>query len=287
MKFLKKLIIFFVLTFIIFCSVVIIFKNYFIMPSSLKNHFISKRVIKNAPKNSESFILKTKERNIVVWKFNSENNNSDLLHNKKFALHFIGNAEILPSHYSKDSKISFLNSLGYTVYAINYRSVEQNSKKLTERGIKKDARNLMKYVSKKENVNPSDILISGYSIGTGTATYIANKYSSKILILLAPYTSFKDIVKKRTFFKYFINFVQIDFPSKNEIQGLKNTCVVIAHGKKDKVIPFSHSQRLKNLYKGNAKITLTLNDNADHVTILEKSKDKLQTLIKECEKLQF
>ena len=276
-KFIKNLILMLLISLVFISTILIIFKDYFMMPSAFTVSFLKEKTYDNC----KSQIIKTNDTNILLWKCVPKDN---LNTSKKIAIHFIGNAEILFKRHSDISKIKFLNSLGYTVYSANYRNVDNKKEKLSEANIKKDAESIVKYVSEFEQIDTKNMLISGYSIGTGVASYIANKFQTKILVLIAPYTSFQDIVREKSFYKYYINLVTIDFPTKNEIQRLKNTCVVITHGKKDKVIPYTHSISLKNLYKGTSKVSLILNDDASHINILEKTKDEIKNAILECEK---
>lgn len=285
MKFILKLLKIFAISVVvllmIFCTVVIVFKDYFMMPSSLANRVM---IHNEAPSNCESVLVHTETRDITLWKYKTDIIREDN-QAKKIAVHFVGNGEVLPSHFSDYSSVYLLNSLGYTVYSANYKCVDDKNEKLNEDTIKLDAENIVKYISKSEQIDAKDILVSGYSIGTGTASYIANKFNAKILLLMAPYTSFKDIVKNKPVFKYFDNFVQIDFPSKNEIANLKDTCVVAAHGKKDNVIPYTHSENLKKLYKGNLKYYLYLHNTADHIDIIRKTKDQVEDAIIKCEEI--
>ncbi|MNL55175.1 Alpha/beta hydrolase family protein [compost metagenome] len=68
------------------------------------------------------------------------------------------------------------------------------------------------------------------------------------LILETPYTSLTDIVAKS--YPYLPSFLlKYQMPSKEWIKGVKAP-VMILHGTRDEVIPFSHAEELASLAKG-------------------------------------
>ncbi len=99
------------------------------------------------------------------------------------------------------------------------------------------------------------IVIMGYSVGTGPATWLAAHNQPSILLLLAPYYSLGDMALHRYPFlpvfilKYPINTYQY-------IQQVKAP-VVIFHGDADEIIYYGSSLKLKpHLKRGDTLITL-------------------------------
>ena len=48
-----------------------------------------------------------------------------------------------------------------------------------------------------ENIQEKDILLSGRSMGSGPASYLAANYRPGALILMSPYTSIKNVVRSK------------------------------------------------------------------------------------------
>ncbi|OMJ90297.1 hypothetical protein SteCoe_7316 [Stentor coeruleus] len=100
----------------------------------------------------------------------------------------------------------------------------------------------------------NNLIIVGRSIGTGPATQIAGE-GAAALILLSPYTSIRKLIKRLvgTFLSYIVKdqYRNIDYIKKV-------TCpVLMIHGKKDALIPFSHSEQLAKACQGQAKLILS------------------------------
>jgi fermentation-respiration switch protein FrsA (DUF1100 family) len=108
-------------------------------------------------------------------------------------------------------------------------------------------------------IQEENIIIIGRSIGTGPATWIAGEGASA-LILLSPYTSLRKLIKRLvgTFLSYIVKdqYRNIDYIKKV-------TCpVLLIHGKKDSLIPFSHSEQLAKACQG--QVTVILSDTMSH-----------------------
>ncbi len=92
-----------------------------------------------------------------------------------------------------------------------------------------------------------DIVIVGYSIGSGPATILASKNNPKLLILKAPYYSIPDLAKQ------YINnaptfLFRYKFETYKYITQVKCP-ITIFHGEKDEVIYHGSSEKLKPLLK--------------------------------------
>lgn len=75
---------------------------------------------------------------------------------------------------------------GYSIY---------KSKETTEQSIIDDAEKMMRFLTEKLNFSMRQILIMGRSIGSGPATYMAQKFKPAALLLISPFTSIKDVAK--------------------------------------------------------------------------------------------
>ncbi len=101
-------------------------------------------------------------------------------------------------------------------------------------------------------------------------------------MLISPYTSLPDVVRQRSFFRYFTPFLWYRFPSRDNVARLKETCVVAAHGRQDSVIPFHHAELLRQAYSGTGTLTLVESPNAGHNSIISAVEQELADAISRC-----
>ena len=103
--------------------------------------------------------------------------------------------------------------------------------------------------------NEKDIMIFGYSIGTGPAAMLAANNNPKGLVLNAPYFKLTDIMfQKIPFVPTFL--LKYEFPTANFIRETK-VPITIFHGDRDDVIYYGSSLKLKQFLKrGDKLITL-------------------------------
>ncbi len=91
-------------------------------------------------------------------------------------------------HISQQLKVSVL-AVEYPGYGVYSKSNKAN--KMDEQ-MKKDASEVMHFLTEKQKIRKEDILIMGRSIGTGPATYLASESTNlAALILMSPYMSIK------------------------------------------------------------------------------------------------
>ena len=103
-------------------------------------------------------------------------------------------------------------------------------------------------------IRVQDIFISGRSIGTGPATYIAGRGAGG-LILVSPYTSIRGAMKNIVG-KLFQYLIKEQLPNVEYIK--KVTCPVLCiHGRKDKLIPCAHSYELAKVCAGTIRVVIS------------------------------
>lgn len=97
----------------------------------------------------------------------------------------------------------------------------------------------------KEHYKEEQIVILGYSLGTGMASYLASKNRPDQLVLLAPYVSMVDMKNRHA---PIIPSFLMKFKLHND-QHLKEVkCpVTLFHGTADRVIPFEASEILQKI----------------------------------------
>jgi pimeloyl-ACP methyl ester carboxylesterase len=111
------------------------------------------------------------------------------------------------------------------------------------------------YNQLKKRYREDQIIILGYSIGTGLATRLASTNNPKLLILQAPYYSLTDMM--RHYYPIIPTFIlKYKFETNEYVKDCKMP-VAIFHGNQDEVIPYSSSIKLKECIK-NTDTLITL-----------------------------
>lgn len=131
------------------------------------------------------------------------------------------------------------------------------------------------YDNIKTKYKESDIIILGYSIGTGPAAKLASANKAKLLILQAPYYSLIDMMKDH--YPIIPTFI-LKYTFETHIYIKECTMpVVIFHGDNDEIIDYNFSLKLKALFKQtDTLITLSgqrhngMSYNPEYVTELQK-----------------
>lgn len=186
-----------------------------------------------------------------------------------FYLH--GNAGSLASW--KEISSTYTN-LGYDIFLLDYRAYGKSQGKISsEQQFFSDVQKSYDVV--KTRYPENKITIIGYSIGTGSASWLAAKNSPKQLILKAPYYSLVDLTKQ--IFPFIPSFVlKYKFETYKYLPKVK-VPICIFHGEQDEVIYFESSIKLKKIFTAKDKfIPLPnqshngINDNPLYLKELEK-----------------
>ncbi len=157
-----------------------------------------------------------------------------------FFLH--GNAGALNS-WGQVAK--FYTELHYDVFMLDYQGFGKSEGKITSQN-EFFADNQLFYNEMLKNYDEKNIIVLGYSLGTGLASKIAADNHPSQLILLAPYYSLKDVMQHTypiiptVLLKYKIE--------THKYLGKCNMPITIFHGKQDEIIYFGSGQKLKEKY---------------------------------------
>tara|TARA_B100000029_G_scaffold241104_1_gene238344 strand:- start:1460 stop:2260 length:801 start_codon:yes stop_codon:yes gene_type:complete len=132
---------------------------------------------------------------------------------------------------------------GFGVLLLAWRGYSGNSGKPSEKNLYIDGESAIQWVKKKLNYNTDQIIIYGESLGSAVAVEMGTKYKFKSIILEAPFTSITEIAQKR-YFLYPVKSLILDkFDNFSKIDKIKSPLFIIS-GKKDEIVPHSHSQKL-------------------------------------------
>lgn len=131
---------------------------------------------------------------------------------------------------------------GYGVLLADYRGYSGNPGTPSEDGIYQDARGVLAWLAA-QGFSERDIVLFGWSLGTGVAVQMATEHHPAALILLAPYTSLVDVAAAQ--YRIFpVRFLMLDrFDSIAKIRDT-GAPIFIAHGEADEVVPFTFGRAL-------------------------------------------
>ncbi|WP_234982625.1 alpha/beta hydrolase [Flavobacterium flevense] len=176
-----------------------------------------------------------------------------------FYLH--GNAGSLDTWGSIASNYT---DLGYDIFILDYRGFGKSEGEIEGQDqIYQD----LKFVYSKliTKYDRDKVIIIGYSIGTGLATYLASIENPKKLVLQAPYFNFIEFSSRRVpFVPDFLK--KFKFETDEYIVKVKSP-IYIFHGSKDQIISYDNSIRLQKLLKPTDKVFIL--NNQDHLGMNE------------------
>lgn len=136
--------------------------------------------------------------------------------------------------------------LHYDLFMLDYRGYGKSDGNISnEQQVYDDVQ--LVYDSLKKRYAEKDIIVLGYSIGTGPASKLASTNHPNLLILQAPYYSLTDMVKHS--FHIIPTFILKYKFTTNVFLPDCRMPVVIFHGNKDEVIYYGSSIKLKALFK--------------------------------------
>lgn len=144
--------------------------------------------------------------------------------------------------------------LGYDVFIPDYRGYGKSSGTISsQQQFYEDVQ--LAYREMKQRYDERDIVVLGYSIGTGTAARTAASNHPRLLLLQAPYYSLTDMMHHR--FPFIPAFILKYTFETNKFMQACTMPVVIFHGDQDEVIYYNSSVKLQQLFKkGDTLITL-------------------------------
>lgn len=150
-------------------------------------------------------------------------------------------------------------SKGHDFFMVDYRGMGKSSGRRTEATLFNDAQHIYRWL--KGKYAEDKIVVYGRSMGSGIATRIASWNHPKMLILDSPYFSFFHQTRRYGFILPLRWLLKYQIRTDQFIR--KVACpVFIVHGRKDRLIPFSQSKKLKEEAPG--RVQLFPVDNAGH-----------------------
>ena len=97
------------------------------------------------------------------------------------------------------------------------------------------------------------MVVYGRSMGSGIATRVASWNKPKMLILDSPYLSFFHQIRRYGFFLPLQWLLKYQIRTDHFIRKV-NCPVFIVHGRRDRLIPFRQSEKLRDLVHGQVQL---------------------------------
>lgn len=166
-------------------------------------------------------------------------------------LMFHGNGDTLDNFYVVQD--AFVKG-GYTTYALEFRGFGRSSCWPSEVGLQNDVLAGASYVTALEKLDPKDLIVYGFSLGTGPASWLAAKIHPRKLLLAAPFTSLPDTARWRGFPEPLPSLMRTRFENKERFAELGATDVLIVATRKDRAVPYEESEALPTYYKGSGHV---------------------------------
>ena len=156
---------------------------------------------------------------------------------KKAILRCHGNAEDAANSLFA---LRYLARRGFTAACVDYPGYGLSDGTPDEEGCYRNVHRLYDWLVENRGFKPEDIIVDGFSIGSGPATELAATKPVGGLVLEAPFLSAPRVVTR-------IRILPIDpFPNIQMIKNVKCPVLVI-HGTDDSVIPHRHGKELFEL----------------------------------------
>ena len=177
-----------------------------------------------------------------------------------------GKKAIIRCHGNAEDALSTLDMLellaegGYTVASVDYPGYGLSDGSPDEAGCYRNVHRLYDWLIETRGFKPEEIIVDGFSIGTGPATELAATKPCGGLILEAPFLSAPRVFTR-------VRLLPVDlFPNLKRIGDVKCRVLMI-HGTGDRVIPYSQGQALFKL--ANEPKRFVSVEDGDHNTLVD------------------
>lgn len=165
----------------------------------------------------------------------------------------------------KPRHLTAIAEQGYGLLLTGYRGYGGNPGIPSERALYADAAALMKRIEG-DRLAPDGVIIYGYSMGTGVASYVAALAQPLGLVLEAPFTTFGDAVRQQ-FAQVPDWLVRTKFDTRSRLNKVAAPILILA-GAKDQITPARFAQRLADMNDDRASLVVVPDGN--HLNLIRK-----------------
>jgi len=198
-------------------------------------------------------------------------------------IYFGGNGEVSYRHMlMRETNEQWQYFDGYNYLFVDYEGYGINEGRTHYLNMYEQALAVFDYATSLPNVDSSRIVTMGYSIGTGSAVYLAANRPVAGLILAAPYANGYDLYNNvLPIFHGPLRLLAIQKLPSDQFAPRATCPVLIIASRIDETIPFSSSERLSTLFPGNMEFTVLDNTLHGYVPSAEGVLDKVQFFLLE------
>ena len=228
-------------------AVIIIFSIIFVYLIIISYMYLNQRKLMYLPSENnylddkisfeyeEIFIPVDEKINLRSWFIKKNPNNKTLLF-------FHGNAGNLSNRTYKLNEFAKLD-LNILIFA--WRGFSGNDGEPSEFNLYNDSKRVIKWLNSK-GIKNNSIVLYGESLGTGVAVELATSNIFNSVILESPFTSMTNAAKNFYPWLPIKYLIKDKYESENKIGNVKIP-ILILHGQKDNIVPFSMGKKLFDL----------------------------------------
>ncbi|MDX1429445.1 MAG: alpha/beta hydrolase [Rhodothermales bacterium] len=193
----------------------------------------------------EPVTLTTSDReNLVAWWLPAQRSRGVLLF-----LH--GNAGNMGDRMES---LKVFNQLRLSVLIFDYRGFGRSSGVPSEHGLYEDAETAWRHLTGAMGIDPMKIVVFGRSLGAGVATHLAQRHSTRAVILESGFTSVHDLTADHYPFLPVRWLMNDKFDSMSRIHDLQTGALLVIHSTDDEIVPYRHGQELYEAARGNKEL---------------------------------
>ncbi|MFL5310925.1 MAG: alpha/beta hydrolase [Myxococcales bacterium] len=159
-------------------------------------------------------------------------------------VHFHGNGEQLAD---LGRVIAALRAAGFGVLAVEYPGYGLASGKPSQITLLSAAREALAYARDRLGIAPGRIVLQGQSLGSGVASQLAAEGQGAALVLISPFTSMTDLATRLFPALPVQRLVRDRFDTRDVARSVR-VPVLIVHGDRDEVVPFSMGEELARIF---------------------------------------
>jgi len=161
---------------------------------------------------------------------------------KRYVLYCHGNGENVSGANGGVAKVMG-EAMKANLFIFDYRGYGKSEGESSEIGIKSDTDAAMDWLCERFQIQPTDVIVDGFSIGGGLAVYIGMKKGTKGMVLQRTFTSLPDVAATKFPWAPVRWLMKNQFDSASLIADFKGP-LLQSHGAKDQVVPFKIGKEL-------------------------------------------
>lgn len=169
---------------------------------------------------------------------------------KRIALVFQGNSGNISM---MTSRLAVLHDLGLAALTVDYPGYGPNEGRPSEAKTYQSAEAAWQWAAG-QGYRPEDILIFGYSLGGGVASYLADRHPPAALVLDSTFTRLRDVPSRQLplLAPYFHLILGEALDTRTRLKNISCPLLVL-HSPDDEVVPFALGEELFKSYRNNYK----------------------------------